>query len=213
MIVRQLFIANVLVILFPMHGYGMRGYQAQNETERDIRPFLARNTPKSGSSNVSSSTSSSASSTSTPSFCERCCTCFCSKVVPEIEKDAPLIIEDIVIAITDRSKTTAEIIDIIKILSQAISDINTPSASGETPLVAACATGNETVVKKLLKMGSDPNQPNNAGVMPLHAACVGGHAKVVRHLIDFGVDPATALQVQPSLPTAAPASMEEQKSS
>jgi ankyrin repeat protein len=66
-------------------------------------------------------------------------------------------------------------------------DLKAKNSSGQTPLYAACYSGNIDAVKLLLgtKVGPDTiEMANEDGWTPLHAACSRGELDVVRLLLD-----------------------------
>ena len=60
--------------------------------------------------------------------------------------------------------------------------------NGETPLLLASATGNETVARLLLKAGASVDARRWSGDTPLHAAIYGGSIDIVQLLLDRGAD-------------------------
>ncbi|MCG8427091.1 MAG: ankyrin repeat domain-containing protein [Chromatiales bacterium] len=66
------------------------------------------------------------------------------------------------VGVTDR--------DVIELLKQHGADINQPSSTGDTPLIAAIKTENRVLVKFLIANGSQVNKPSSKGVTPLALA-------------------------------------------
>lgn len=76
----------------------------------------------------------------------------------------------------------------VKILICAGADCNTESNTGETPIMAACSSGNQSIVLALLKQETgapvDINAQDNDGKTALHCAILGDHAEVVKLLLN-----------------------------
>jgi len=58
--------------------------------------------------------------------------------------------------------------------------------SGETPLLAACASASSRVVEALLRRGADPDQADRRGSRPAHRAAKVGSFEILMHLSAFG---------------------------
>ncbi len=69
--------------------------------------------------------------------------------------------------------------------------INTPNATGDTPLSLAAVFGRVYATEVLLGAGADLETKNRSGVTPLFNAAFFCHAEVVRLLIDAGADTQT----------------------
>ena len=67
-------------------------------------------------------------------------------------------------------------------------DTNLPDASGDTPLLAAIASDQATVVEDLLDSGADANLAGSDGVTPLLAALQGNSTDLVPILLQHGAD-------------------------
>ncbi|KAJ6093116.1 hypothetical protein N7486_008405 [Penicillium sp. IBT 16267x] len=60
--------------------------------------------------------------------------------------------------------------------------------NGRTALYAACAQGQEKMVRLLLDNGADVTLCNNGNNYPIHAACKGHHTGIVKLLLERGAD-------------------------
>ncbi|OUM57689.1 hypothetical protein PIROE2DRAFT_48513, partial [Piromyces sp. E2] len=52
----------------------------------------------------------------------------------------------------------------------------------------ACRTGNENIIKYLMKHGVDINKEDIYGETPIFSACSNGSVKVVKYLVKHGAD-------------------------
>ncbi|XP_063585631.1 transient receptor potential channel pyrexia-like isoform X2 [Penaeus indicus] len=78
------------------------------------------------------------------------------------------------------------VIELIKILSRSVVDINTTNYVGETPLFLASRYGLSRVVELLLSLGSDPTILTTWGQSVLHAACLSGSSDTLDILLQRG---------------------------
>ncbi|XP_070176199.1 ankyrin-1-like [Littorina saxatilis] len=78
--------------------------------------------------------------------------------------------------------------DFAQLLLQFMSDINTTSRKGNTPLHLACTQGNTDIVRLLVANRADVNVTNTNNDTPLHFACRGNNADIVRLLLNHGAD-------------------------
>ena len=79
--------------------------------------------------------------------------------------------------------------NIISLLLQHKTIINTPNAAGKTPLILAVQMQNESVTKLLLESpGILTDKQNFQGYSPLHYACAGRNANIIALLLDNGAD-------------------------
>ncbi|KAL6625919.1 ankyrin [Neocallimastix sp. 'constans'] len=62
------------------------------------------------------------------------------------------------------------------------------SHSGNTPLFYACKSGNENLVKYLVKLGADVKKINHEKETPLFMACNSGNENLVKYLVELEVD-------------------------
>jgi len=67
--------------------------------------------------------------------------------------------------------------------------VNQPNIQGEIPLHLACAKGNMSIVKFLLRVGSDMNAITRSHQSCLHYAVHGANAEVVQILLQHGAKP------------------------
>lgn len=72
---------------------------------------------------------------------------------------------------------------------------SSPFQFGNTALHEACWTGNNDIVKILLKASCFVDSVNGAGFTPLHLASQNGHAKVAKTLLKWKADPTIKNQV------------------
>ena len=85
-----------------------------------------------------------------------------------------------------RGETSA---NIIRLLLQHETIINTPNAAGITPLILAVQMQNESVTKLLLESpGILTDKQNFQGYSPLHYACAGQNTNIIALLLDNGAD-------------------------
>ena len=176
MIFRWPFISMIFITLIASHLYCM----------------TSESSSSSSSLSSSSGTDPLLGQTKSVTWWDRCCICCCNNVIPELEKETPEIVDDIIIAILNPSMSVAEIINLIRIAATIIGDLNTPSSTGQTALVAACASGNPDVVKTLLELKANPNIADNLGITPLAAAYASKDVAAVQHLLKYGADPRRA---------------------
>ena len=62
--------------------------------------------------------------------------------------------------------------------------VNLPNNNGDTPLLAACLGGHDSVVRELLQSDADVTRSNNEGMTPIVAAAASGSEAVVRCLLN-----------------------------
>jgi ankyrin repeat protein len=79
--------------------------------------------------------------------------------------------------------------DMIKMLLDAGSEINTPDSSGLTPLLLACRIGSAETVELLLANGAALEVRDVNGLTPMVAALASGRKPVVEILLRAGVSP------------------------
>jgi hypothetical protein len=72
--------------------------------------------------------------------------------------------------------------------------VNTPNATGDTPLSVAAVFGRASAAGALIDAGAELESRNNSGVTPLFNAAFFCHPDVVRLLIDAGADTTTTDQ-------------------
>jgi hypothetical protein len=75
-----------------------------------------------------------------------------------------------------------------KILAQGI-DVNSLSASGNTPLHLSAGWDKRRVTKLLVTNGANINARNSSGRTPLHLSAGRGHLKMVKFLLSRGANP------------------------
>jgi len=89
--------------------------------------------------------------------------------------------------------TSAEQVEIVKLLLQAGADPNEATHDGESAILRACSTaGNHharEIVKELIAAGADVNKENERGMTPLQYAVISGEEQVVDLLLTAGADP------------------------
>lgn len=78
------------------------------------------------------------------------------------------------------------VIELIKILSRFVADINATNYVGETPLFLASRYGLSRVVELLLSLGSDPTILTTWRQSVLHAACLSGSSDTLDILLQRG---------------------------
>lgn len=76
-----------------------------------------------------------------------------------------------------------------EIIESNIVDINSEDENGVTPLIEACISGNQEIVKLLLDAGSPAQPPDGFRHTPLRGATVCGNAHLIPLLLRNGADP------------------------
>jgi len=77
---------------------------------------------------------------------------------------------------------------VMKVIIEAIGDVNVCNIHGETPLGLAVAGGKTKMAKMLLEAGANANLPDKKGQTALMKAADAGHAEMVSMLIKRGAD-------------------------
>ena len=68
-------------------------------------------------------------------------------------------------------------------------DVHSQTSSGNTPLMLAISTGNQSITTLLIENGSDIEHRNKFSLTPLMIAVKNGHNNIVRILIENGASP------------------------
>ena len=71
----------------------------------------------------------------------------------------------------------------------AVSELETDSFGGGTPLLTATEKGHEAVARYLIRAGADVSYVSFFGISVLYEACSGGHEQIVEDLLAAGADP------------------------
>jgi ankyrin repeat protein len=71
---------------------------------------------------------------------------------------------------------------VVKMLIEAMADVNLSADDGDTALIWAARKGEETIVKLLVEAKADVNMPDNDGNTPLACAQAEGHEEVINYL-------------------------------
>ena len=79
--------------------------------------------------------------------------------------------------------------DILSVLIQRGSQLNSKNALGMTPLIMAARYGYDDLVKMLIEGGADIDIADNNDLTALHYACVHGKGQMVPALLAAGADP------------------------
>ena len=78
--------------------------------------------------------------------------------------------------------------DIVDLLIQLGTDVNTETNDGNTGLHAACRAGQKDIADLLIQLGADVNIKNDDGNTGLHEACRAGQEDIADLLIQLGAD-------------------------
>lgn len=90
--------------------------------------------------------------------------------------------------------------DLVRRLVELGLAVDTPDATGATPLWSRALEGRTEQIPLLLSLGADIDAPNTGGFMPLHAAVASRSVETLRLLLSRGADP--FLQAEDSDSTA-----------
>ena len=80
-------------------------------------------------------------------------------------------------------------VEISRLLSSGIVDVNCTDDEGNTPVYNTALNGKKEVLKLLLGNGAEPDKADKKGRTPLHVAASKGEKKLAQILLDGGADP------------------------
>ena len=81
-----------------------------------------------------------------------------------------------------QNKDRGELQELLARSSDSI-DINKYNADGQTPIQAACLTGELELVQLMIRYGADPNMRSRDGWGTLHLASFYGNSEILQYII------------------------------